>query len=146
MSVGRKCQRGSTMAETAIVMTTLLAMICGIIDFGRALYTYSFVAQTARQATRWAMVRGSQCTLLTDCNATQSQVQAYAQSLAYGFITPSSMTARTTWVSCPPGSSGNAPGCTVDVVVTYPFHFALPWTSSLGSMTMTGTSEMVISQ
>lgn len=134
------------MAETAIVMAALLALICGIIDFGRALYTYGFVAQTARQASRWAMVRGSQCTLLTDCNATKPQVQAYAQSLAYGFITPSAMTATASWGSCPPGSSGNAPGCTVSVVVSYPFKFVLPWMSQLGSMTMTSTSEMIISQ
>jgi Flp pilus assembly protein TadG len=146
MSVGRRRERGSTMAETAIVMTVLLALVCGIIDFGRALYTYAFVAQTARQTTRWAMVRGSQCTLLTSCNATQTQVQGYAQSLAYGFITPSSITATTSWGSCPPGSSGNAPGCTVSVVVRYPFKFVLPWMSQLGTLNMTSTSEMMVSQ
>ncbi len=136
------------MVETAIVMTVLLALVCGIIDFGRALYTYAFVAETARQSTRWAMVRGSQCTLLTDCNATSAEVQAYAQSLAYGFIVPSSLAATATWPSsgCPAGSSAKAPGCTVEVVVTYPFKFELPWLSQLGTMTMTGTSEMVISQ
>lgn len=148
MSIGSRSKRGSSMPETVIVMAVLLAMICGIIDFGRAIYTYGFVAQLARQGARWAIVRGSQCTVLTDCNATSSQVQAYVQSLAYGFTTPSSITATATWPSCPPGSSGNAPGCTVEVTVTYPFKFVLPWmpTGSLGTINMTSTSEMVISQ
>jgi Flp pilus assembly protein TadG len=149
MSIGRKRERGSSMAETVIVMGVLLAMICGIIDFGRAIYTYGFVAQLARQGARWAIVRGSQCTLLTDCSATSPEIQTYVQSLAYGFITPSAVTATATWppAGCAPGSSGNAPGCTVLVSVTYPFKFTLPWMpTSLGTLNMTSTSEMVISQ
>jgi Flp pilus assembly protein TadG len=151
MSVGRKRERGSSLPETAIVMAVLLGMMCGIIDFGRAIYTYGFVAQIARQGARWAIVRGSQCTLLTDCpNVTSTQVQTYVQSLAYGFITPSSITATAAWppASCPPGSSGEAPGCTVVVTVSYPFKFVLPWmpTGSLGTLSMTSTSEMVVSQ
>ncbi|MGA2760574.1 MAG: TadE/TadG family type IV pilus assembly protein [Candidatus Cybelea sp.] len=149
MRTGRKRERGSSLPETAIVMAVLLGMICGIIDFGRAIYTYGFVAQLARQGARWAIVRGSQCTLLTDCNATSAEVQTYVQSLAYGFITPSSVAATATWpaAGCPPGSSGNAPGCNVEVTVTYPFKFALPWMpTSLGTLNLTSTSEMVISQ
>jgi Flp pilus assembly protein TadG len=142
----RKRQRGSSLPETAIVMAVLLAMICGIIDFGRALYTYGFVAQIARQGARWAIVRGSQCTLLTDCNATEAQIQTYVQSLGYGFVIPSKIVVSAIWPTCPPGSSGNAPGCTVEVQVTYPFKFVLPWTSSLGQLNMSSTSEMVISQ
>jgi Flp pilus assembly protein TadG len=149
MSIGRKRERGSSMVETVIVMGVLLAMICGIIDFGRAMFTYGFVAQLARQGARWAIVRGSQCTLLTDCSATSPQVQTYVQSLAYGFITPSNVAVTASWPpgGCPPGSSGNAPGCTVEVAVTYPFKFTLPWMpTSLGTLNMTSTSEMVISQ
>jgi Flp pilus assembly protein TadG len=147
MTIDSRLKRGSSMPETVIVMGALLAMICGIIDFGRAIYTYGFVAQLARQGARWAIVRGSQCTLLTDCSATSSQVQAYVQSLAYGFITPSAIVASAIWPSCPPGSSLNAPGCTVLVTVNYPFKFVLPWTpTSLGTLNMTSTSEMVISQ
>jgi Flp pilus assembly protein TadG len=150
MNIGRKRERGSSMPETAMVMAVLLGMMCGIIDFGRAIYTYGFVAQLARQGARWAIVRGSQCTLLTDCNATSPEVQTYVQSLAYGFITPSSITATATWpnTGCPAGSSGKAPGCPVSVQVTYPFKFVLPWmpTGSLGTLNMTSTSEMVISQ
>jgi Flp pilus assembly protein TadG len=148
VSIGRKRQRGSSLPETAIVMAVLLGMICGVIDFGRALYTYGFVAQIARQGARWAIVRGSQCTLLTDCNATSPQIQTYVQSLAYGFITPSAIQVIATWPTCPAGSSGEEPGCTVSVKVTYPFKFVLPWmpTGSAGALNMTSTSLMVISQ
>ena len=57
-------ERGASLVETVIVMGVLLALMFGIIDFGRALYTYSFVAQLARQGARWAIVRGANCTVL----------------------------------------------------------------------------------
>src|ERR1700683_364614 len=129
-------------------MAVLLGRMCGIIDFGRAIYAYGFVAQLARQGARWAIVRGSQCTLLTDCNATSAEVQTYVQSLAYGFINPSSVAVVASWPTCSTGSSAKAPGCPVSVQVTSPFKFTLPWmpTGSLGTLNMTSTSEMVISQ
>ena len=40
-------ERGSTLPETVIVMSVLLAVMFGIIDFGRALYTYGFVTRRA---------------------------------------------------------------------------------------------------
>ena len=49
-------QRGSTIVEQAIILPLLLAMFFGIIDMGRALYSYSFVSYIAREATRWASV------------------------------------------------------------------------------------------
>jgi Flp pilus assembly protein TadG len=151
VTLRRTGERGTSIPETAIVMAVLLGLICGIIDFGRAMYTYAFVAQLARQGARWAMVRGSQCTLLSNCpNVTSAQVQTYVQSLSSGATNPSSISAVASWPAsgCPPGSSGEAPGCTVVVTVTYPFKFMLPWmpSGSLGTINMSSTSQMVISQ
>jgi hypothetical protein len=70
----RANQRGSALVEQALVLTILLAVIFGIIDSGRALYTYHFVSQAAREATRWASVRGSTCVGLTGgCPAVRSE-------------------------------------------------------------------------
>jgi Flp pilus assembly protein TadG len=145
-------ERGSSLPETALVMAILLSLLFGIIDFGRAIYTYAFVAQLAREGARWAIVRGSQCSLLDHCNAASSDVQTYVQSLSEGITVPSNTTATASWGGpCPPGSSStHAPGCLVSVTVTYPFQFMLPFMPQSGGklmkITMQSTSQMVISQ
>ncbi len=148
----RHGQRGSTMVETALVMAVLLALIFGIVDFGRALYTYSFVTTVAREGARWAMVRGSQsCSnsngLLGNCNATMAQIQSYVQSLGEGATSPASMTVTPTWPGCTVTANGavNAPGCVVSVNVKYNFKFAAPLVSSV-TIPFSSTSQMVISQ
>lgn len=52
-------EKGSVLVESAITVAVLFVILFGIIDFGRALYTYHFVANAAREATRWASVNGS---------------------------------------------------------------------------------------
>ena len=91
----RNRERGSTLAETAIVMGVLLLLTLGIMDFARALYTYSFVANAARQGARWAIVRGSQCTMLDHCPAKSgsTDVQPYVQSLSEGATKASNIAA-----------------------------------------------------
>lgn len=140
-------ERGSSLPETAILLGILLVMVFGIVDFGRAMYTYAFVAQLARQGARWASVRGSQCSLLTDCNASSTQIQSYVQSLSEGLTTFSSITAQATWPAstCPPGESGKTPGCAVSVTVSYPFYFVTPMLPK-SEIKMSSTSQMVISQ
>ena len=144
-----KRERGSSLPETAMVMGALLALIFGIIDFGRATYTYSFVAQVARQGARWAIVRGSSCTALDHCNASQNDIANYVQSLNQGVTKSSGFITTALWGNCPPGSSSNnAPGCTVTVTVKYPFSFMLPFmpNGSLATVNMVSASQMVISQ
>lgn len=145
-----KSERGASLPETAIVLTVLLAVIFGIIEFGRVMYTYAFVAQLARQGARWAIVRGAQCSALDHCNASSSDIQNYVQSLNYGVAKSSNIAVTATWLQCPPGSSGNQPGCVVSVNVRYPFSFMLPYMPKSGNsfmqITMNSTSEMVISQ
>jgi Flp pilus assembly protein TadG len=145
-------QRGSTMIEFALAMGALLALCFGIIDFGRALYTYSFVTTVAREGTRWAAVRGSSsCTnsnnTLSDCNASAAEIQSYVQSLSEGATNPSQMTVTPTWPTCTVGTNGavNAPGCIVSVNVTYTFKFMLPF-MPLFSIPFSTTSQLAISQ
>lgn len=142
----RKRERGASLPETAIVMAVLLALILGIMEFGRVMYTYAFVAQLARQGARWAIVRGSQCTLLDHCNAQSTDIQNYVRSLSEGATNPNNINVTATWppTQCPPGASGNAPGCVVSVNVQYRYYF-LSFISS-GSIPMSSTSQMVISQ
>jgi len=144
----RRSTRGASLPETAIIMTVVLALLFGIMDFGRFMYTYAFVAQLAREGARWSIVRGTKCTVLDHCNAQSSDVQTYVRSLSEGATAANSLTATLTPGSCPPGTTANisAPGCTDSVTVSYPFKFAFaPYLPSL-QYTVTSTSQMVVSQ
>ena len=45
--------------ETALVLPIFLVMVLGTIDFGRAIYYYSIIANGAREGARYAIVHGS---------------------------------------------------------------------------------------
>jgi Flp pilus assembly protein TadG len=144
--------RGSTLAEFALLLPLLFALIFGIIDFGRALYSYHFVSNAARDATRWASVRGRDCSGLSNCSAQAADVSAYVASIAPMGIdaSPSRLSVDTTWVA-PPNNLAictvfpKHPGCAVKVQVKYRFKFILPFLPTSGYQ-MTSTSEMIISQ
>jgi Flp pilus assembly protein TadG len=143
-------QRGSTMVETALMLSVLLVMMFGIIGFGHALYTYHFVSNAAREATRWASVRGHTCTALSGgCPASTSDVQTYVSNVSGMGLDPAKITATTTWIAPPNNlavckTQPNNPGCVVEVQVQYSYQFLLPILPS--GFTMQSTSQMVISQ
>ena len=148
-----KC-RGSTLVEFAFLIPILFALVFGIIDFGRMLYSYHFVSNAAREATRWASVRGRDCSGLNGCppGAAPADVSTYVQSIApMGIDTsPSKLSVTTNWVMPPNNlpictTYPNNPGCAVQVQVSYQFKFILPFLPTSGYR-MTSTSEMIISQ
>jgi Flp pilus assembly protein TadG len=145
-------QRGESIIECAFIFLILFMIIIGILDFSRALLAYHFVSEAARQGTRYAMVRGADCTPTgSGCPCSSSDVQTYLRNEIPG-IDRTALTVNTTWPtldqplysdSCPPANAGtNKPGCPVKVQASYVFNFALP----LPSVTMTSTSEVVITQ
>jgi hypothetical protein len=146
--------RGSTLVEFAFLVPVMFALVFGVIDFGRALYTYHFVSNAAREATRWASVRGFSCSDMTSCNATGPDISAYVGSIVPPGIdsSPSRLSVTTNWPPPPnnlpicstPGGF-NHPGCAVQVQVTYQFRFVLPFMPASG-IPMTSTSQMIISQ
>lgn len=146
----RQGERGSTLVEFALVFILLMTMLLGIAGFGHALYAYHFVSNVAREATRWAIVNGSTCASDGSCAApaTPSDIDAYVKSLAPPGITPANITTTVTYpvvagqpIVC--ATTNNAPGCTVDVQVSYPFTFIFPLLPT-NPITMSSSSEMVI--
>lgn len=147
-------QRGNTLTEFALILPFLLAGIFGVIEFGRALYTYHFVSYAAREASRWASVRGESCKVYRPvaCPAQKTDVEDYVTSITPAGIdkSPARLLVDTEWVA-PPGRGNNCakfvnnPGCSVQVTVTYSFKFILPFMPS-STYAMKSTSEMVISQ
>ena len=52
----RKQQRGDGLVEFALVLPVLLLLLFGILDGGRAVYSYHVVANSAREGARYASV------------------------------------------------------------------------------------------
>jgi hypothetical protein len=144
----RSAERGTTLVEQALVLVLFLTVVFAIIDFGRALYTYHFVSNAAREATRWASVRGNACNA-PDCPAKPSDVQTYVANVSGLGLDPAKLTATTTWIAPPngvPGCDGHPnPGCVVEVEVDYSYNFIFPFLPT-GPLLMKSTSQMVISQ
>jgi Flp pilus assembly protein TadG len=97
------CGRGAALVEFAVSSAVLFLCLFGIVAFCTALYSYNFIGQAAREASRYAMVRGSSCKGLTDCGITPAQIQTYFKRLGYPGINPANLTATAT------GSGGTAP-------------------------------------
>lgn len=160
---------GSTLVESALSITILLTLLIGIMEGCLLIYSYHFISNAAREGTRYAIVRGATwgtppwspldsngldvpkpCGSYTDagCTTNADQIQQYVQSLAFPGIDASQINAKTTWYSLPGGTSGptyNNYGDYVQVKVTYTFPFNVPFIPRQ-SLTMSSTSEMVISQ
>ena len=143
---------GSALVEMGLVCGILFAMLFGIIEFSLALYTYNYVSDAARDGSRYAIVRGSSCSVLTNCSATAAQIQSYVQSLGYPGMNSANTTVTTTWYSpsasapitwtlC--GSTCNAPGDAVRVKVVYSFPLSIPFVPK-STLSLQSTSEMVI--
>ena len=55
--MSRKNQRGSTLVESSLVVTTFLAVMIGIVDVSQFLYTHHALTHRARETVRWAAVQ-----------------------------------------------------------------------------------------
>ena len=147
-----RCDEGSNIVEMAVVSSVLLAMLFGIVEISLALYTYNYVSDAAREGTRYAIVRGSSCSVLTNCNVTAAEVQTYVQNLGYPGMKSANTTVTTTWYSpstttpvtwilC--GTPCEAPGNAVKVNVTYSFQLSIPFVPR-STLSLHSTSQMVI--
>jgi Flp pilus assembly protein TadG len=140
-----KLARGQVLAEFAVCSLAALVMLLGIVDFGRALYTYHLVSEGARLATRYAIVNG----VASCAGGSPDPLYGYVLGQSAG-ITASQLTVTTV---CAGGNTGcsstvspfNGTGCLVSVTVEYSFNFIAPLVSLI-AVPMTSRSQMVISQ
>ena len=154
---------GASLVEMAISCSVLFSMMFGVVEMSMALYTYHFASDAAREASRWAMVRGVNCITNVSkayCSPTSSDsngadnadIQAYVKSLGYPFA--SNLTTSTTWLSgtpsaqttCGTSPSGcNSAGNLVQVTIKYNFPIAIPFWSNT-TIPISSRSSMVIAQ
>ncbi len=134
-------ENGQTLVEFAISISIFLAVTIGIIIVCMAMFTYEYVDFAAREATRWAAVRGADCYLssqtMPGCGstlgATATDIQNYVEGLDYPLIDPTKLTGNVnvawfsetpytntttnttyaTWTTCTPPSTppANGNGC-----------------------------------
>ncbi len=154
---------GANLVEMALSISVFFAMLFGIIEFSLVVYSYTFVSEAAREATRYASIRGANsCTpspTFPNCNlnptTTGNPLLAYVESLSYPGLYPSNLTVTPTWYSSSgtvpetwttvcAASNCNTPGDAVQVKVTYAYPLHLPFWKS-GSITLASTSQMMIS-
>lgn len=147
-------ETGSAYIEAAVGFAVLLCVMVAVLQLSLAFYTYHFVGEAAREASRFAMVRGSSsCTNspnLSYCNATSDQVATWVRGLEYPGINPNNLTVSVTWPStgsnCYPSASPcNNPGNLVNVNVAYSFPFDVPFYGK-STFNLRSASQMVISQ
>lgn len=154
-------ESGSAIMETAMSIIIFLTFIFGVFETALALYTYFFIAEAAREGTRYAIVRGSTaggtgaaCASYTsyDCQASKAQIKSYVQNLGFPGINPSNMTvpdpvwaAYASGSTCPATGPCNSPGNQVAVTVQYSFPLTLPFAPAL-TFSLSSTSAMIIAQ
>ena len=167
-----KGESGDALVEYAIVFLLFMTMIMGTIDFGRALYTYHYLSNVTRDAARWAAVNGADCGPPPNgdnsCNGqgymnngpvNQSNVQTFITNHTPPGIDTGKLTTTVTWpvstdspATC--ATIQNAPGCTVEVQLSYAFSFISPLVSRVipatacgkytANLCLNSVSEMII--
>jgi Flp pilus assembly protein TadG len=148
-------EEGAVLVEIAFSIVILLSVVFGIMAISLALYSYFFVSEAAREATRYAIVRGNSnsrpdCTSpgYATCIAQPTDIQSYVRDLAFPGVTASNITATSTWWTSTGGACGTTdsckiPGNRVQVTVSYPYPLSIPF-GPQRTLTLASTSNMVV--
>jgi len=131
----RKNDQGASLLEFGLVVLVFYMFVFGVMDLGRALYTYHFVSHAAREATRYAIVHGA----ASPNPASAADIAEYIKNITPNGIDPHAITVSATW------SPNNDPGSNVRIQVQDNFHFIMPLLLTT-QLPMSSTSQMVISQ
>lgn len=147
----RAGQRGAVLIEQALIIPILVALFFGIVDMGRALYSYTYVSYIARDATRWASARSTNMGG-TRTPVSRADITNYVKNVSGQGLDAARLTANTTWIAppngsplCPGGPANEKPGCIVQVTVNYNFKFFFPFIP-VRTLPMSSESQMIITQ
>lgn len=149
-------EEGGSLVEFGIAASLFLTLFFCVTSLSMLAYSYYFVSDAAREATRYAVVRGN--TLVADCTAPgpanciaqTGDIQTLVRNFAFPGIKSSNLNVSTTWLTSLGGSCGTSdncksPGNQVQVQVTYSFPLIAPYLPR-DTFLLSSTSQMVISQ
>jgi Flp pilus assembly protein TadG len=134
MNAIRRFKAGHSYLEFSVSAVPLLLFLFGTINLTLAVYAYNFTSYAAREAARYAAVRGSS----SPTPAATTDVKNFVLAEAHG-LDSSNLKVTTTW------SPNNNPGSAVQVQVQYKFIFNM-FLVKLSPVNFTSTSQMVITQ
>ncbi|MGI9101632.1 MAG: TadE/TadG family type IV pilus assembly protein [Terriglobales bacterium] len=130
----RTRERGNAMIESALTAVLLFMLTFGIVGFGRAVWAYGWVSHAAREASRWAAVRGSQSGRAA---ATTDVTNFVTSELAGLSNNQNQLNVSTVW------APNNDPGSYVQVTVQYTCTQIVPWVPQI---VVSSRSKMMIAQ
>jgi TadE-like protein len=135
-------ETGQAIIEVAIALPVIVAFTFMMIEICLAFYSYCMISESAREATRYAIVRGATCQTSTggSCTASASTINSVVTQLGWPNLGSGTLSANTTY---PDGNEN--PGSRVQVVVSYVFPYNIPFAPK-GSIHMSSTSVMYILQ
>jgi Flp pilus assembly protein TadG len=167
---------GATLVEVAVAASIYFSLFFGIIETCLALYTFNFVADAAREGSRYAIVRGanscnvsstfSNCNLLPTkiTSSTNNPILTYIESVHYPGLNASNLSATVTWwvasqnangqtswtTACTAATDANGNPCNnVGNAVKVVVTYKFPWSIPWlpnGTLSVNSTSEMMISE
>ena len=115
--------------EVSLILLGFFFLLIGILDVGRAVFSYNTVAAVAREATRYAIVHGRR----SSSPATATDIENYVKGKLPGF---SGVSVNTTW------NPNNRQGSRVSVTVQYNYQ---PIIALFPSAQLGATSVMAMS-
>lgn len=142
-------EAGAEMVEFALSSSILFMFLFGVIGFGFVYFMENTAAEAARETSRWASVRGTDCdnpnitdgSCVNGVGATAQQIQAYGRSLpGAGGMTVNVQWCNSIGASC--GTKNLGAGNTVQIKVEYKFA-SVPFVTNK-TLSVSSTSESVI--
>jgi Flp pilus assembly protein TadG len=125
----RRHERGQSLVETALVLPILLLILMGIFDFGRAVFAFNAVSNSAREAARLAIV-----------NQNTAGVVDEGKHAAIG-LDPDTVDVTFTVPDC----ATVLVGCTAQVTVEHDWTALTPIIGSfIGPIQLSSTTEMKV--
>lgn len=134
-------QRGQAALEFALTITILVFLLVGMLELTMFVYTYSVLADAAKEGVRYAIVHGASgnnpsgptgatktSTSWGVCSSSDSGTSSVVSTVqAYAALSLHSTSTMNIYVCYPDGS--NNPGSGVQVRVNYPYQplFGLGW-------------------
>lgn len=157
-------EEGGSLVEMALSCLILIPILFGIVQLSIGLYCFHYAADAAREATRWAIVRGATCDTNfgsaycspTDGNsagATANDITQFVKGLGYpysGAVTASTEWCASngatpaSWSSCST-TQNNGVGNQVQVTVSYAYPLVIPFLKT-NTLNISSVSSMTIVQ
>ncbi|MGC1421488.1 MAG: TadE family protein [Terracidiphilus sp.] len=138
----KESEKGQAVIEVALALPIIAAFTFMMIELCLAFYSYCMISESAREGTRYAIVRGATCQTGTggSCTASASTINDAVKHLGWPNLGTGTLSANTTY---PDGNEN--PGSRVQVVVNYVYPYNIPFAPK-GTLNMSSKSVMYIVQ